>query len=585
MPALIFIKEVAMDKDLNLCMRCMNELLEDGTCSNCGLAEQAPVLPYFLAPHTILNNRYIVGDVAQNNGEGITYIGFDKTLLKKIYINEFMPNNICNRDEDTDNIIILPENVVKYKNHLAEFTELNKFLMRMKSLTHIVSISDIVFENNTAYSIFDYTDGVTLKEYILRNGNMLSWTEIKAFLPPILTTLSLVHNAGKCHLGISPETIIITSRGELKITGFCISDERIADSSLIPELFPGYSAPEQYLPNSRVGEYSDVYAICAVIYRAVTGITPPESIVRTVDDSLKNITEINTTISDEVAQVIIAGMNVNSIDRIQTVSELVSKLFEQPQYISSQDKVICEKSADKAVLNRKPTKNKDKQKKKPFKYKFAVKAFLISLIILVPICVVLILFVLDDNNNVSVEGDLQTPVAESMLLDGETENSQTNNDINSANKLNITEDNDIQMPNLIGLDYDSVIKSGKATKIIDIQPEYKFSDDYSKGIIMSQSIRENTYIEKGTKVSVTVSKGTSVVKVPDYTGLSQKEYIEILDSLNIKYDVQYMDTYEVLDDYVVRTNKHVGDKIDLLKGDVLIVYIANGMAITSETTQ
>ena len=192
MPALIFLKEAAMDNSLNLCMRCMNELLEDGTCSHCGLIEHAPVLPCFLAPHTILDDRYLVGDVLTSNGESTTYIGYDNTLLKKVYIKEFMPQNICVRDDETDDIIVSSENIVTYKNYLAEYIELNKFLMRMKSLTHIMSINNIVYKNNTAYSISDYTDAVTLKEYISRNGNILSWTEIKTFLPPILDRKSVV---------------------------------------------------------------------------------------------------------------------------------------------------------------------------------------------------------------------------------------------------------------------------------------------------------------------------------------------------------------------------------------------------------
>lgn len=580
-----------MDNNLNLCMRCMNELSEDGICTNCGYNDENPtILPNVLAPHTVIDNRYLVGNAIKSNGESITYIGYDKTLLKKIYIKEFMPHNICKRDEDTDQIIVSSQNLVKYKNYLAEFTELNKFLMKMKSLTHIVSVKDIIFSNNTAYSISDYVDSITLEEYITRNGNTLSWTEIRTFLPPILTTLSLVHNVGRYHLGISPETIIFTDNGELKITGFSIVEERITDSSIIPELYVGYSAPEQYVANGKVGEYSDVYSICAVIYRALTGIVPPESIVRTIDDGLKDITQINDSIPKEVVQIIKAGMSVKVSDRIQTINQLVTKLFEQPQYIS--EEVVENKSQkfdSKTTVLQKPVsnkKNKPKQKKKAFKYKFAIITFLITFALLIPVFIILTIFVLGEDEKPSDEVNLA--VSESNeVLQSQLENNDQQADIKvkEHNVLEITGENTIQMPNLVGLDYDSVLKSGKAEKILEIQPEYKYSDEYDKGIIMSQSISENTYIEQGTKVTVTISKGPSVVTVPDYTGLSKKEYIEILDSLNIKYDVKYMDSYEVLDDYVVRTNKHIGDRIDLLKNDVLIVYISNCLAITETTIE
>ena len=115
----------------------------------------------------------------------------------------------------------------------------------MRTLNHINSCKEVFCANNTAYAILTYTEGKTLLEYLQDHAGELSWDEVRAIFPPIFTTLSLVHNAGLVHRGISPETIIVSDKGELKLTGFCIPDSRTANTDLAPEIFSGYAAPEQ----------------------------------------------------------------------------------------------------------------------------------------------------------------------------------------------------------------------------------------------------------------------------------------------------------------------------------------------------
>ena len=69
----------------------MNEKESDGPCEKCGYSNDAPYLPSYLAPGTILNDRYIVGKLLSYNGEGATYIGFDKVTGAKVN----RQGNIC----------------------------------------------------------------------------------------------------------------------------------------------------------------------------------------------------------------------------------------------------------------------------------------------------------------------------------------------------------------------------------------------------------------------------------------------------------------------------------------------------------
>lgn len=260
----------------NLCLGCMEANVENGVCPNCGYAENAPYLPSYLAPGVILNERYTVGKLLSYNGESATYLAYDNVLSKKIWLKEYMPDTLCKRVKGSSIISVNQNNLAQYKTFMSEFTELNKILAKMRTLSHINPALELFAENNTTYVVFECLDGMSLKQYLSENAGELSWEEIKALFPAIFTTLSLVHNAGVIHRGISPDTIWHTSKGELKFIGFSITAERTANTELAPELYAGYAAPEQYSSSNWQGTWTDVYAICAVLYRMLTGCMPVE---------------------------------------------------------------------------------------------------------------------------------------------------------------------------------------------------------------------------------------------------------------------------------------------------------------------
>ena len=96
------------------------------------------------------------------------------------------------------------------------------------------------------------------------------------------------------------------------------------------EIFPGYAAPEQYSAASRQGTWTDVYGICAVLYRILTGSKPDPANIRLEGDNLYTPQELNPNIPKHVSDVIMDGMNILGEDRIPTITELVTRLFDQP---------------------------------------------------------------------------------------------------------------------------------------------------------------------------------------------------------------------------------------------------------------
>ena len=217
----------------------MNEKESDGPCEKCGYSNDAPYLPSYLAPGTILNDRYIVGKLLSYNGEGATYIGFDKVTGAKVTVREYMPDTLCSRKKGDPQIVVDANRLSLYKTYMSEFVELNKALLKARSMTHIQTVLDIFPQNNTAYVIFEFINGITLKAYLANCSGELSWDRVKELFPPILTTLSLVHSAGIIHRGISPQTILVTEKNELKLIDFQISAGRTTGTEIACEMYPG----------------------------------------------------------------------------------------------------------------------------------------------------------------------------------------------------------------------------------------------------------------------------------------------------------------------------------------------------------
>ncbi|MBR2304166.1 MAG: protein kinase, partial [Ruminococcus sp.] len=274
-----------MEPDVNLCMGCMNELGPDGVCHHCSYSDDIPHLQSYLAPRTLLDNRYIVGKMLSYNGEGASYICYDTVAKCKCTAREYMPDTLCERKKGSNELVVNPDCLAKYKTFMQEFSDMYRALSRMTNLDHIVTAKDIFSENNTTYVILEYVEGVSLKKFLQTNKGFLSWEQVKKLFGPLFTTLSIIHNAGIIHRGISPENIIVTTECELKLTGFSVSSVRTAETGLATEFYSGYTAPEQYNTLEWQGTWTDVYAVAAVIYRILTGCMPLDAYTRMRNDT------------------------------------------------------------------------------------------------------------------------------------------------------------------------------------------------------------------------------------------------------------------------------------------------------------
>ncbi|MBR1739804.1 MAG: PASTA domain-containing protein [Ruminococcus sp.] len=581
-----------MEPSVNLCMGCMNELEPDGSCSHCSYTDDIPHLQSYLAPRTVLDNRYIIGKMLSYNGEGASYMCYDTVGKCKCVCREYMPDTLCERDSDGLGVVVNPDCLAKYKTFMSEFADMNKVLSRMRNLSHIVTATDMFFENNTTYVILEYVEGVSLKKFLQSNTGFLTWEQVKKLFVPLFTTLSIIHNSGMIHRGISPENIIVTTDGELKLTGFCISSIRTSNTGLIPEFYSGYTAPEQYSSLQWQGTWTDVYAVAAVIYRILTGCMPLDANTRINNDTLVEASRINPRIPSHISRVIAKAMAVRGEDRIQTVTELVAALFERHSVHVEHTKGATQTIPVQHVPSRERSSQQQQKKKKKAaqKKKTNAVATIIGLIVLMILFGLAIYLVIQ---LISPGTEEETPVdPNDGYYYGDSDNDEDNYNYGTmpvTEEPEPADDNSSPlgvgsyMPDIVGMNYYEVER--RMGKEFTLKPKYYYSESDEPGYVKTQSIPEGTEYDPALKneLVIDVCAGPPQVPVPDFKGYSKRAYLALLDSMNIKYQIANEKSATVEVDQITRTSIEVGNYINVAGGQVLTVYVCDGKPKESST--
>lgn len=571
-----------MRKETNLCMNCMGELNDHGTCPLCGLYDTEAYISSYLAPKTFLANRYIIGRLISYCGESALYIGFDTAEHRKVTVREYMPDTLCVRERDNEIVTVKNDKLPLYKTYLAEFMELHSTLMNSPAIPCVQTVLDVFSENNTAYAVMDYLGGISLKSYLTNCGEILSWEQVKELFPSLLTALNMLHGLGIIHRGISTSTIFVSEKNELKLMGFSISAAHTADSDIGYEVFGGFAPPEQYSSARRNGSWTDVYGISAVLYRCLTGITPPTAPERLIEDTLVEPMLINRHVPKNVSDVIMKGMELEADDRISGISEFVDRLFEQPSRpednsgeipipasrSGAQGKSSSEKGREKKAAVSQTKKVKKKAQKD--KIKFIVGASVLGVIILG----FLLAMIITASEGGEGNGTETTRPVTAFRTETASESRvpETSNASQApANTAPLGES--YLLPDFRGAFFSTVSTGGQYSYLV-FNPTYDFSSEYSEGQIISQSIEQGTAVHAGTEINVVVSKGPDKVPLPDYSGLSAEDYVNRLSELGIKFRIDEEESSEVEEGNVVRCSKEIGEDVSVAENEEIVVYSA-----------
>lgn len=471
----------------HLCMSCMREIGDENQCPYCGFHADSPQLAPYLPLRTVVAERYLAGKLLDYNGDGATYMGWDLEMNAPVTIREFLPDSIAERREDLT-LVPMAGCEITYRDCYQSFLELWRKLARMRGLSALILVFDIVEDHGTAYAISEYMEGVSLREYLLRSpSGYLSWEQARILFMPVLSTLGTLHSAGIIHRGISPTTLIVGKNGKMRITGFSIWQARTARGDLTAQLFPGYAAIEQYGFEGQQGPWTDIYAFSAVLYRTLIGSTPLEATSRVTNDRLMVPGIFAEQLPAYVINALMNGLQILPEDRTRTVDQLRAELSAAPG--TSTAAIAYAGKEDAPYQEPVPS----GRKKSASGSKTALIAGLASIAACLVIFAVLSLTVWREDIGMFFTGGASTQAS------------------SNAPEL-------VKVPDFRGLNYNNIKSNTDYTNAFFFETEYQDSDTQGKDVVLSQNIAYGTEVPKGSTIKLVLSSGNEEITLPDFKG-------------------------------------------------------------------
>ncbi len=534
--------------DSKLCMNCFAGYHpeQDGSvCPVCGWDNARAQIPEGLDHHTVLDSRYVIGRVKSMNGEGITYAALDQITKKVVEIREFFPAALAQREEDGMTVSPRRGEQSKYARYLEEFLDLSKNVSRLREITVVNSVLDIFEENYTAYAVYEYLPSVTLRRYLENNGGKLSWNEVNRLFAPVITALGLMNSLGVPHLGISPETLRVTKDGTMLITGFSIPAVRRQGTELLEELYPGCAAIEQYSEKGGYSEASDVYAVAAAMYHALTGSLPKEAPKRMEDQRLMISKEILKSLPPFVVTAVANALQVKLSARTASFERFKSELSAAPTIVTEIDHTDA--------IRRIPIDMELPRSKGLPPFVWLIGSCVVTLVALVIVASIWL-----GDRGMSF-GDLQKFFTQSSQQAEE-----------------------IVVPKMLDENYDSwveKVENGEYDFILRVSTR-EFNDTVAQGNIISQSPFAGEKIEAGGTVLVTVSKGSATRTLPEVKGTSFAELSSALSKNGFSPVKEDIHSEDVEEGYVIGYQDYQpGDPLEY--GSTVTVLVSIGPETSS----
>lgn len=255
----------------------------------------------------------------------------------------------------------------------------------------IVSVIDTFEENDVAYIVMEYVDGVTLRDFIEQKGMRRAEDVVRGF-SSVMDLLIRLHKSGIIHRDISPDNLMVLPDQSLKLLDFgAARDFNKPDVSRL--VYKScYSPPEQIDDKGEMGTYTDVYSLCATMYYCLTGVDPDDVMSRLLLDELETPSSLGSDILPAAEKTLIKGMVLDGKKRLQSVDQLKKELESVYPVLTEEERAILEK--------------RKKRKKLIFGVACAIAA--IALIIVVNMYKIEILFSLVDTDSIILDGSHMT---------------------------------------------------------------------------------------------------------------------------------------------------------------------------------
>ena len=479
----------------------------------------------------LLGNRYEILEKIGNGGMATVY------KAKCHVLNRFVAVKVL-RDEFTTD-----EEFVKRFNTEAQSAA---------SLTHpnIVSVYDVGSEGDLHYIVMELIKGKTLKDIINEDG-ALSWKWSVNVAIQVASALETAHKNNIVHRDIKPHNIIITEDGIAKVTDFGIA--KAVSNSTITAFGSTIGSVHYFSPEHAKGGFtdpkSDLYSLGVVLYEMVTGKVPFNAdtavsiALKHMQEKPKEPMELNPSVPKSVNDIIMKAMQKDLNLRYQTATEMLrdlSRALKNP----NGDFVVMEKQENDFPTQRLST-IYDKSEVKEEKKEKGLKGFINKHKALSITIGAILLFVI-------------TILATNLIL-------------------NIVSKEDIQVPELVGLQRSEAQAKVEELKFKYAEGEEAFDKDVPAGCVISQdpAYMPNYTIKEGSTITVIISKGRNIVVVPKVVGLKQEEAVAELEELDLLVNIVEEYDKKVEAGYVIEQDIKKGEEIDA--GETITIKVSKGI--------
>ena len=449
----------------------------------------------------------------------------DRTVAVKILRDEFLNN------EDL---------VRRFKNESKAISLLNH--------PNIIKVFDVSVSDKIRYIAMEYVDGITLKDYI-EEQKVLSWRETVFFIEQILSALGHAHEKGIIHRDVKPQNIMVLDKGSIKVMDFGIARFSRSETHTVTDKAIGsvhYISPEQ-AKGDRIDAKADIYSTGVIMYEMLTGKLPFDS-ESAVQVAIKQISDaptpprlINGEIPEPLEEITMRAMAKNPLKRYKDTAEMFGAIeeFKHNPSIKFEYEYLDDSSPtryiDKVVNNAKNS--GPKKKKTKFKLTVPVLAGVASAFAVGSLILCLLIF--------NASGYFKSSA-------------------------------DIELENFVGKTINDVRDNADYQKNYNFKYEEIHSAEYAEGEIYSQKPKPPKMVKEGAKITLYVSKGKEIIKIPDVAGKIRGDAEKILSRLGLSVLVIPEKNDVVEPGTVIRTNPVPGEKLETGGEITLYVSIAAG---------
>ncbi len=231
-----------------------------------------------LQPGEMLN-WYRIERILGRGGFGVIYLATDTNLDHLVAIKEYIPSDVATRTQDSQVHPITEEHGDMFRWGMDRFIKEARNLVKFKH-PNIVRVMSVFQENNTAYMVMEFEEGLDLRSF-LRQPGANNEQSLRQLILPIINGLAEVHRHGFIHRDIKPANILVRKDGSPVLLDFgsARNASKYTQQSLTALVSVGYAPLEQYNSESdeQQGPWTDIYALGGTLYYAISGKDPVES--------------------------------------------------------------------------------------------------------------------------------------------------------------------------------------------------------------------------------------------------------------------------------------------------------------------